>query len=148
MCMPSSSLHRSCDSLARSDNLRVSVNFRDDGFCSFNRVYLTGKLEIVNSAIQETLEVLTDHLLIKSQNAVFYSFHKLNTTGADTENSERAGRDTCPFASYIDIFYFSVNSIKIIQSFKEKEVAAGPFGPPLNPPLHKIPISQFGTTVA
>ena len=30
-------------------------------------------------------------------------------TGADQENSERGGRDTCPLASYIDTFCFSEN---------------------------------------
>ena len=29
------------------------------------------------------------------------------------------GGDTCPLASYIDTFYFSENSIKIIQNVKE-----------------------------
>ena len=28
-------------------------------------------------------------------------------TGADPENSERSGWDTCPLASHIDNFYFS-----------------------------------------
>ena len=50
----------------------------------------------------------------------------------DPENSERGGRDTCPLASYIDAFYFSENSIKIlvIQNFKEKGVAAAPWPTP------------------
>ena len=43
--------------------------------------------------------------------------------GVDPENSERGGQHTCPLASYIDTFYFSDNSIKTIQNFKEKGVA-------------------------
>ena len=42
--------------------------------------------------------------------------------GVDPENSERGGQHTCPLASYIDTFYFSDNSIKTIQNFKEKGV--------------------------
>ena len=39
--------------------------------------------------------------------------------GVDPENSENGGRD--PLVSYIETFYFSENSIKIIQiNFKEK----------------------------
>ena len=40
--------------------------------------------------------------------------------GVDPENSENGGRD--PLVSYIETFYFSENSIKIIQInyFKEK----------------------------
>ena len=40
--------------------------------------------------------------------------------GVDSENSEKGGWD--PLASYIETFYFSENSIKIIQInyFKEK----------------------------
>ena len=39
----------------------------------------------------------------------------------DPENSEKGGWDTCPLASYIETFYCSENSIKIIQNnFKEK----------------------------
>ena len=39
----------------------------------------------------------------------------------DLENSEKGGWDTCPLASYIETFYCSENSIKIIQNnFKEK----------------------------
>ena len=34
----------------------------------------------------------------------------------------------------LDTFYFSENSIKIIQNFKEKCGDHGPLGPPLNPP--------------
>ena len=37
---------------------------------------------------------------------------------------------TCPLASYIDNFYFSENSVKIIQNFKEKGAAAVPSGYP------------------
>ena len=41
--------------------------------------------------------------------------------GVDPENSEKGGWDTCPLASYIETFYCSENSIKIIQNnFKEK----------------------------
>ena len=41
--------------------------------------------------------------------------------GVDPENSEEGGWDTCPLASYIETFYCSENSIKIIQNnFKEK----------------------------
>ena len=50
--------------------------------------------------------------------------------GADPKNSERDGRDTCSLASYIDTFYFSENSIKIIQNFKEKGVATAPSAHP------------------
>ena len=45
-------------------------------------------------------------------------------SGMAPETSERGGRDTCPLANYIIIFYFSENSIKPIQNFKGKEVAA------------------------
>ena len=38
--------------------------------------------------------------------------------------------DTCPLASYIDTFYFSENSIKIIQNVKEKGVATAPLAHP------------------
>ena len=39
----------------------------------------------------------------------------------DPENSEKGGWDTCPLASYIEMFYYSESSIKIIQNnFKEK----------------------------
>ena len=39
----------------------------------------------------------------------------------DPENSEKGGWDTCPLASYIETFYYSQSSIKIIQNnFKEK----------------------------
>ena len=37
---------------------------------------------------------------------------------------------TCPLASYINNFYFSENSVKIIQNFKEKGAAAVPSGYP------------------
>ena len=41
--------------------------------------------------------------------------------GVVPENSEKGGWDTFPLASYIETFYCSENSIKIIQiSFKEK----------------------------
>ena len=43
---------------------------------------------------------------------------------ADPKNSERGGRDTCPLTSYIDSFYFSENSLIIIQNFKKKMAAA------------------------
>ena len=40
----------------------------------------------------------------------------------DPENSEKGGWDTCPLAGYIETFYCSENSIKIIQNnFKEKK---------------------------
>ena len=40
----------------------------------------------------------------------------------DPENSAKGGWDTCPLASYIETFYCSENSIKIIQNnFKEKK---------------------------
>ena len=51
-------------------------------------------------------------------------------SGADIENSERDGRDTCSFTSYIDKLYFAEISIKIIQNFKEKGVAAAPSAKP------------------
>ena len=39
----------------------------------------------------------------------------------DPENSEKGGWDTCPLAGYIETFYYSESSIKIIQNnFKEK----------------------------
>ena len=42
--------------------------------------------------------------------------------GVDPENSEKGGRDTCPLASYIETFYCSENTKKIIQNnFKEKK---------------------------
>ena len=41
--------------------------------------------------------------------------------GVDPENSEKGGQHTCPLASYIETFYCSENSIKIIQiNFREK----------------------------
>ena len=41
--------------------------------------------------------------------------------GVDPENSEKGGWDTCPLAGYIETFYYSDSSIKIIQNnFKEK----------------------------
>ena len=40
---------------------------------------------------------------------------------------------TCPLASYIDNFYFSENSVKIIQNFKEKEAAMVTLGYPYTP---------------
>ena len=52
-------------------------------------------------------------------------------SGADTENSERGGRDTCLLTSYIDMLYFAETSIKIIQNFKKKKEWRGPLGPPL-----------------
>ena len=49
--------------------------------------------------------------------------------GVDPRNSEKGGWDTCPLASYIETFYCSENSIKIIQNnFKEKR-----------PPLARTP---------
>ena len=54
--------------------------------------------------------------------------------GVDPENSEKGGWDTCPLASYIETFYCSENSIKIIQNnFKEKRPHLA--HQPLNPPL-------------
>ena len=46
--------------------------------------------------------------------------------GVNPENSERGG----PLANHIVTFYFSENSIKIIQNLKEKGVAAAPFAHP------------------
>ena len=50
--------------------------------------------------------------------------------GADPENPERGGWSPFPTASYINTFYFSENSIKILQNFKEKEVAGSPSAHP------------------
>ena len=51
----------------------------------------------------------------------------------DPENSEKGGLDPCPLAGYIETFYCSANSIKILQiNLKEKKA---PFSPTLNPPL-------------
>ena len=52
------------------------------------------------------------------------------SAGADSECSERGGLDTCPLASYIDNFYFSENSVKIIQNFKEKGAVTVPLDYP------------------
>ena len=44
-----------------------------------------------------------------------------STRGVDPQNSEKGGWDTYPLAGYIETFYCSENSIKIIQNnFKEK----------------------------
>ena len=44
-------------------------------------------------------------------------------TGADSENSERGGQDTCQLYGY---YYFTENSLKIIEKITEKGVATWP----------------------
>ena len=41
----------------------------------------------------------------------------------DPENSERGGSTPFPLTSYINAFYFTENSIKILQNFRDKGVA-------------------------
>ena len=59
--------------------------------------------------------------LSKMEKFLMKSFYQ-QLPGVDPENSEKGGWDTCPLASYIETFYCSENSIKIIQiNFKEKK---------------------------
>ena len=46
-------------------------------------------------------------------------------------------------ASYIDTFYFTENSLKIIEKITEKGVATGPLGPTLNPYSVKLEQNMF-----
>ena len=58
--------------------------------------------------------------LSKMEKSLMNSFYQ-QQPGMDPENSEKGGWDTCPLVSYIETFYCSENSIKIIQNnFKEK----------------------------
>ena len=56
----------------------------------------------------------------KMEKSLMNSFYQ-QQPGVDPKNSEKGGWDTCPLASYMETFYCSENSIKIIQNnFKEK----------------------------
>lgn len=48
------------------------------------------------------------------------SFSCCKITRGGSRNSERGGRAPFPLASYINTFYFSENSMKILQNFKTK----------------------------
>ena len=64
----------------KDERIIVLISFRDGRFCSFKRLNLAGKSWITKSAQYKThcLEVLTDHLLLKSQrSAVLYFLRKL-----------------------------------------------------------------------
>ena len=69
--------------------------------------------------------------------------------GADPENSERGDQAPFPLASYTNTFYFSDNSIKILQNFKEKGVARAPSTHPQIHPCevhvvkYKIPVNRL-----
>ena len=79
-------------------------------------------------------------------------------TGADPENSERSGWQTCPLSSYIDTFYFSKNFYKNNTKLSKKK---GWLRPPRPTPklnnsllkigdskkLDNVPITGSGRTV-
>ena len=52
--------------------------------------------------------------------------------GADPENSERGGRNTCPLYRYF-LFFWEFN--KNNTNFQRKRRGHDPFGQPVNPPL-------------
>ena len=70
-----------------------------------------------------TLDYLEVGTLSSGPSIVFIYLHMFedSSPGVDPEISEKGGWDTCPLAGYIETFYCSESSIKIIQNnFKEK----------------------------
>ena len=77
-------------------NILYYLLYAEIGFCSLNK-------------------------LSKMEKSLMSSSLYRHLPGVDPENSEKSGWDTCLLASYIERFYCSENSIKIMQiNFKEK----------------------------